>query len=276
MLEKTLRQVLRKMGMRLIFLWLLISVHPPMVLAGGRLDEIRSRDVLRVSVKNEGAVTRTEHNDPAHFQKRNFEIELASLIAGRILGDEKKLDLQVFKRRYRLPAVADGTVDVGISMFPVTGENRALVDFSMPYYSGGLAVLQKSGAPIQALADLDGKRIAAMEEKSHDPGGELQALAAAQGATVEIEYVSRFEDGIGMIESGEAAGMVAMHANLDAFIADGHPDYHRSPLLSHEEYAVAVRKGDDDLLAIVNEVIAELKDSGKLATMLAKYQLTEQ
>ncbi|MEZ5445846.1 MAG: transporter substrate-binding domain-containing protein [Gammaproteobacteria bacterium] len=239
------------------------------------MEEIRARDVLRVSVKNEGAVTRTEHNDPAHFQKRNFEIELAGHIARRILGDENKLDLQVFKRRYRLPAVADGTVDIGISMFRVDEENRALVDFSTPYYSGGLAVLQKSGTRFRRLADLDGKTIVAMEEKSHDPGG-VQGLAAAQGAKVEIEYVSRFDDGIEMIESGEVAGMVAMHANLDAFIADGHAGYHRSPLLSHEEYAVAVRKGDDDLLAVVNEVIAELKGSGQLAATLAKYQLTEQ
>lgn len=258
------------------FFWVGLSILPVMALAAGKLDEIRARDVLRVSVKNEGAVTRTEHNDPAHFQKRNFEIELAGHIAKRILGDEKKLDLQVFKRRYRLPAVADGTVDIGISMFRVDEENRALVDFSKPYYSGGLAVLQKAGAPIQTPADLDGKTIVAMEEKSHDPGGELQALAAAQGAKVEIEYVSRFDDGIEMIESGEVAGMVAMHANLDAFIADGHAGYHRSPLLSHEEYAVAVRKGDDDLLAVVNEVIAELKGSGQLAATLAKYQLTEQ
>jgi putative glutamine transport system substrate-binding protein len=243
--------------------------------AGGELEEIRARDVLRVSVKNEGAVTRTEHNDPAHFQKRNFEIELAGLIAKRILGDEQKLDLQVFKRRYRLPAVADGTVDIGISMFPVTEENRALVDFSTPYYEGGLAILQKSGPSIQTLADLDGKTIAAMEEKAHDPGGELHQLAAAQGAKVNIEYVSRFEDGAEMVESGDADGMVAMHANLDAYIADGHPQFQRSPLLSHEEYAVAVRKGDDDLLAVVNEVIAQLKDSGQLAAMLEKYQLTQ-
>lgn len=246
------------------------------VLADSRLEEIRARDVLRVSVKNEGAVTRTEHNDPAHFQKRNFEIELAGLIAKRILGDEKKLDLQVFKRRYRLPAVADGTVDIGISMFRVDEENRALVDFSMPYFSGGLAVLQKSGTPIRTLADLDGKTIVAMEEKSHDPGGELQALAAARGAKVHIEHVARFDDGIGMLESGEAAGMVAMHANLDAYIADGHPEYSRSPLLSHEEYAVAVRKGENGLLAVVNEVIAGLTNSGQLAAMRAKYRLTEQ
>ncbi|MCG3201029.1 MAG: ABC transporter glutamine-binding protein GlnH [Gammaproteobacteria bacterium] len=255
---------------------LLLSVMPMSVLAGGKLEEIRARDVLRVSVKNEGAVTRTEHNDPAHFQKRNFEIELAGHIAKRILGDEKKLDLQVFKRRYRLAAVAEGKVDIGISMFRVDEENRALVDFSMPYYSGGLAVLQKSGAPIRTLADLDGETIVAMEEKSHDPGGELQSLAVAQGVKVNIEHVSRFDDGIGMIESGQAAGMVAMHANLDAFIAAGRSDFRRSPLLSHEEYAVAVRKGDDDLLAAVNETIGELRGSGELAAMLTKYRLTEQ
>ena len=248
----------------------------PLALGAGSLDAIRSRDVLRVSVKNAGAESRQEHNDPAHFQKRDFEVELAGLIAKKILGDAHKVDLLEFKRRFRLQAVADGTVDIGISMFPVTAENREIVDFSEPYYQGGLAVMQKSVSTIRTMADLDGKTLVAMEQKSHDPGGELQQLATAQGAKVGLKYASTFEDGVDMLESGRVDGMVAMHANLDAFIADGHPDYHRSPLLSHEQYAIAVAKGAGDLLQAVNEVIASLKSSGELAAMIKRHGLTEE
>jgi ABC-type amino acid transport substrate-binding protein len=241
--------------------------------AAGRLDEIRERGVLRVSVKNEGAVMRTEHNDPAHFQKRGFEIELAGLIAERLLGDASKLDLQTFKQRDRLPAVAAGEVDLGISMFAVTPENEAIVDFSAPYHAGGLAVMQKSAANIRTLEELAGKRIVAMQQRSHDPGGDLEKLAGARGVAVKVERVSSFADGIARIEAGEADGMVAANANLDAFIADGYPDYRRSPLLSRESYAVAVRKGERELLAAVDELIAELRTSGRLAAMTKKWGL---
>ena len=119
----------------------LVSLALP---AAGNLDAIHARGMLRVAVKNQGSLNRAEHNDPAHFQKRGFELDLAGAIAKKILGDATKLDLKTFKRRQRLPAVADGTVDLGIAMFAINEDDQRRVDFSHPYYDGGLAVVQKS------------------------------------------------------------------------------------------------------------------------------------
>lgn len=233
----------------------------------GPLDDIRARGVLRVAVKNEGAADKAEHNDPAHFQKRDFELALAGRIAERILGDATKVEVITFRRPERLPAVADGRVDIGISMFAINAVDAALVDFSEPYYETGLAIMHRPGAAIGSLADLDGLRLVSMEKHSSDPGGALLQLAEAAGAKPQIRRVSRFEEGARQVAAGEADGFVAMHADLDVFMQD-HPGFIRSPLLSQERMAVAVRKGNGGLLETVNAVIGELKRSGKLDEMM--------
>jgi polar amino acid transport system substrate-binding protein len=43
--------------------------------------------------------------------------------------------------------------------------------------------------------------------------------------------------------------------------------------LDTEDYAVAVGKGNADLLVVVNAVIKDLKDSGKYDQLIAKYNL---
>lgn len=259
--------------MRTLILGLLCLVSLALP-AAGSLDAIHARGMLRVAVKNQGSLNRVEHNDPAHFQKRGFELDLAGAIAGKILGDPAKLDLKMFKRRQRLPAVADGTVDLGIAMFAINEGDQRRVDFSHPYYEGGLAVVQKSKSTVTRLADLNGMKVAALDEKMSDPGGTLQALAAVHGAKIEVMRYRSFDAAVQALESGEADALVSMNANLDAYIADGHGDLKRSPLLSHERYAVAVGKGDTELLAAVNTVIDGLKQSGELGAMIRHWKLS--
>ena len=40
---------------------------------------------------------------------------------------------------------------------------------------------------------------------------------------------------------------------------------------TEEEYAIAVKKGNDELKNKINEALASLKDSGKLDEIVAKY-----
>ncbi|HEY7841189.1 MAG TPA: transporter substrate-binding domain-containing protein [Gammaproteobacteria bacterium] len=242
--------------------------QPSGAAAAESLEQIRARGTLRVCLKKEGPASPSRHNDPAHFQKRDFELELAKLIAERILGDAAKLEIHTYRRPERLPAVADGTVDMGLSMFAINEENARLADFSIPYYESGLAIMHLPTTVIKDIADLDGKSIVAMNERSHDPGAALRDIAAAAGVKPRFRAVDRFEEGSRAVASGDADGMVGPHANLDAWIAAGHPEFVRSPLLTHERFAVAVAKGNAELLEQIDAVIADLESSGRLDALL--------
>jgi ABC-type amino acid transport substrate-binding protein len=61
--------------------------------------------------------------------------------------------------------------------------------------------------------------------------------------------------------------------DLDAWRAQ-HPGFRvNAELLEERRVAVAVRKGDEDLLALVNQVIDELRKSGELRRMTEKWRL---
>ena len=51
----------------------------------------------------------------------------------------------------------------------------------------------------------------------------------------------------------------------------GESDLQISGFITSEEYAVAIRKGQPELLAAINETIAELKANGKLAKWIEDF-----
>lgn len=53
--------------------------------------------------------------------------------------------------------------------------------------------------------------------------------------------------------------------------AKGEADLALSDFITSEEYAVAIRKGQPDLLKVINETITELKANGKLAKWISDY-----
>jgi putative glutamine transport system substrate-binding protein len=238
--------------------------------ADGRVAEIRARGRLVVSVKNDA---RRPHKDPAHVQKRGFEIDLTRAIARRILGDETKVELRILSRPVRLPMLGVGAVDLVVSMIPINAETRAGYDLSRPYFASALALMTRDDAHVDGLGDLGDKTIAVLKQGFNDYGRELGRIAEARGIKVATRYYPTFEAAANAVSSGEAAAMVSNAVDLEAFMGE-HRGYRLAPrVLESRQYAVAVRKGDADLLRAVNQTIDELVRSGELRRMTEKWHL---
>ncbi|CAN0361596.1 unnamed protein product, partial [Phaeothamnion confervicola] len=231
--------------------------------AANDLASIRARGQLIVSVKNVGAKAVEKHRDPAHFQKRDMELAIARAIARHILGSADALTLKMMRKPERLPAIARGDVDLGISMLRVTPANAKLVDFSTPYYRSGLAVLQARDGSIAGKRDLAGKTLAVIERNDGDSAAMIAAVAAMAGAAPKVVLVANFKQGIEAIKDGRVAGLISEAVNIDVFLARHAGPWRRSPLLTEESFAVGVAKGNSDLLVAVNEVLAALEASGE-------------
>jgi len=235
------------------------------------VEQIRTRGRLIVSVKNEGVPQPALHHDPAHFQKRGFEIELARAIAARVVGSADKLELRLLPRRERLPALSAGKVDLVISMIRV--QPTPGVAFSMPYFSGGLVMLVRKDGRISKIVQLDGGHAGIVRAHANDPTAETQRILGERKLDVAIDHFDRIEDAARALREGRIRAIIGQSANLDAW-ARAHADVRiAAETLSHEEFAVAVRKGDDDLRALVDEVIRKLSQSGELARMARKWRL---
>jgi putative glutamine transport system substrate-binding protein len=243
---------------------------PMAVEASGKVEQIRARGKLIVSVKNDA---KKPHKDPAHFQKRGFEVELAEVLAQRIVGDRSKLELKILARPARLPFLALGNVDLVVSMIPITAENESQCALSHPYFSSGLSLLLKSTGQSMKLADLGGKTVAFRKQSFNDYGGELRRVAQARGIEVTVKYYPSFEAAADAVARGEAAAMGGNFIDLDTYRAAHEGFMVNDQLLEERRVGVAVRKGDADLLKLVNDAIDELRRTGELKRMTEKWHL---
>jgi aspartate/glutamate/glutamine transport system substrate-binding protein len=240
---------------------------------GASIPAIQARGKLIVCVKNE--VSRSGfHKDPAHFQKRGFEIDLAKAIAKQLLGDATKLELKLLQKPDRIPALQRNEVDLVISMLPISEPLKQQVAFSHPYAVGGLALMTKQGAGIPNFAALRGKTVAAAKTEGHDFGPEVQTLAQEQGVAVTVESYPNDYVAAAAVANGRAQGMVSNNLNLLALIKQQPGVFELvNDRLTRTEYGVAVKKGNEDLLALVNQVIDGMKQSGQLKQLAAHWQI---
>jgi ABC-type amino acid transport substrate-binding protein len=241
----------------------------------GRLPVIRERGKLLISVKNHGPDVADVHRDPAHFQKRAFELELAYAIGRRVFGvADPKIAFKQMPRPQRLQALANREVDLVISMLAVPDSPTPPIRYSHPYLGGALALMAKPGRSFDSLRALAGTRVGAVRESVHDPGAELAQLAVGHGLKVDVVYFGSFTDAALALDKDEIVAVASLNANVDAFIVRDRR-FVRAPLmLAPRAFAVAVRDADDDLLALVNDVIDDLRRRGELERMAERARLS--
>ena len=132
------------------------------------------------------------------------------------------------------------------------------VDFSHPYVRTGIVFIFAKDKPFDA-------------EKAEEAKGKRVGV---QNGTTSADYVrEKLGQEPEMFDSPASAFAAMKAGKVDVVIADidpakavikGEPDYDISELLTVEEYAVAIKKGQPELLAVLNKVIDDLDASGKL------------
>ena len=258
-------------------LWLIgaLAIFCFDVEASSSLADIQARGRLVVSVKNIGAQQHSKHKDPAHFEKRGVEIELAHAIAARALGDPNKIEFKMMRKPLRIPAVANGDVDLAISMVHVTPTAEKQVDFSIPYYEGGTAVMERATANITSLTELSGKRLGIIARNDSNTADILTEMPANTRPTSVAEFAN-FDDAATAIRTGKIDALLSEGANISVYVEAHGDGLKKSPALTHDQIAVAIQKGNTELMGIVNQVVKELRDSGKLASMFDASHIGQQ
>jgi polar amino acid transport system substrate-binding protein len=182
-----------------------------------------------------------------------IDVEICKAIA-KELGKELKIEDVEFDSV--LPSLIAGKAELAAAGITITEDRKRYVDFSHPYVRTGIVFVFNTRRPFAKGEDAKGKRI------------------GVQSGTVAADYVLETLNQEPVLFDSPASAFAAMKTGkVDVIIDDidparalikGEPDYNISDLLTVEEYAVAIKKGQPELLATVNKVIDELDSSGKL------------
>jgi len=180
------------------------------------------------------------------------DIELAKAI-GEKLG--VKVEFSVMSFDNVLANVQSGKADIAIAGISVTDERKKVYDFSDSYYTSENVVIVKKDK-VNDYTSTD----------SLAKGSVQETVAKKQIPKASVVSLASNGEMINELKSGQLQAVV-----LEKAIAEGYIAQNDDLTLANfnlksdgtDAYAVATRKGSDDLLKEINAVIKETKDSGK-------------
>jgi polar amino acid transport system substrate-binding protein len=168
-----------------------------------------------------------------------------------------------------LIALENGQVDAVIAGMTVDPERAEKVDFSIPYYQATQVMIVKEDSTITKATDMADKRIAVIQGYT----GEM----CVQKMNYQFTSFKKGTDAVMELVNGKADVVVIDSATASKYVADnkGLKIVEDESAFANEEYAIAVKKGNKELLDKINASLKELLDSGKVAELGDKYSVTE-
>ncbi len=206
---------------------------------------------------------------PYEYHDNNDIVGIDADIA-KAIADKMGMELEIQDMAFDslIPAVQSGKADFTAAGMTVNEDRKKNVDFTDTYAQAAQVIIVKDGSEIKAPADLDGKKI-----------------GVQTGTTGDI-YAGDIKDGnINRYNKGMEAVMALTQGKIDAVVIDREPAKVfvkenaglkiLDEAFTEEEYAIAVKKGNTELLDKMNAAIKELKDSGELQKIVDKYITAE-
>ncbi len=194
-----------------------------------------------------------------------IDAEIAALIAEKMGMTAEVSDMNFDSI---IAAVQSGKADMGMAGMTVTDERKEAVDFSTPYATGKQVIIVKEGSDITSPEDLEGKMIGVQQSTTGD-------------MYITWDYVDEDLAQITRYNKGTDAVMALTQGKVDAVVIDNEPAkvfVSQSTGLKIleteyviEDYAIAVKKGNTELLNKINAALAELTASGEIQAIIDKY-----
>lgn len=189
------------------------------------------------------------------------DIELAKYIAQR-LGVE--LEIRPMEFGAILQGLASDTIDIGISGFAYTEERAEAANLSDPYNQDsaagqGILVLKDQTADYNSADAFAGKRIAAQNASL-----QMQLVQAQLPSDVSIQPVTTVSEGVLMLINGRVDA-VAVSGDNGLSLSDSYPEVGMADFkfdYENDGNVVAIKKGNDELTAAVNEIMADVNENG--------------
>ena len=168
-----------------------------------------------------------------------------------------------------LIALQNGQIDATIAGMTVTEDRAASVDFSIPYYEATQVMVVDQNSDIKSAADMADKKIVVIQGYTgetcvQDMGYSYEAFKKGTEAVLELE-------------NGKCDVVVIDSATAQKYVKDN-PDLkivEDNEAFEAEEYAIAVKKGNAELLGSVNAAIDKMLADGTISELAAKYTEAE-
>lgn len=196
------------------------------------------------------------------------EIVGADVDMAKALAEELGMKLEITNIDFdaALTGAATGKYDVAIAGITATDERKQNMNFSENYYKASQAIIVTADSEIKTAADLEGKTISCQEGTT----GEQYLL----DENYDIQSFKTGAEAVSALTAGKVSAVVIDNAVATALSEKQEgKTVVLDEALTEESYAIALKKGNDELTQKINDALKTLEDNGKLAEIFEKYEL---
>lgn len=233
---------------------------------GNLMQQIKQRGKLVIGTAS--GFPPYEFIDTSKSQKTvvGIDIALAQKIADK-LG--VKLEVQDMNFSAILSSIAANKVDIAVSGITPTEERKKAVDFSDVYLSDHnvLLVRKEDAGKYKKLEDFYGKKIGVQKSTQQEK------LAKEYIKDSQVVALDKIGDALMEMQHGKVDAVPAQRVVAQQYLIMN-PEIAESGVIFEGEDvapAVAVPKGNEDLLKVINEVIKESNDNGDFQKWAKEY-----
>lgn len=199
--------------------------------------------------------------------KNNGEVIGLDIDIAKYITEQLGYELSITSMDFNglIAALQTGRADFVMSGMSATEERKNSVDFSTEYYVARNTIVSKSEKPFKSLEELDGKRVGVQL-------GSTQEAVANKLTGVKVTKLNSITNIVQELNSNRIDAAIIEDAVAVGF-ADTNPELTMNFLPVSEGdagYAIAFPK-DSVYVAEFNRVLAEMKESGLLESMTAKW-----
>lgn len=182
---------------------------------------------------------------------------------GNQIGEEAVIENMEFDSL--LIALDEGKVDAVIAGMTIDPERAESVDFSLPYYTATQVMIVPENSDIKSASDMADKKIAVIQGYTGED--------CVKELKYEYEAFKKGSDAILELKNGKCDVVVIDSATAENYISDneGLKIVEDSDAFGDEQYGIAVKKGNKDLLDKINKSITDMKENGKIADFASQY-----
>lgn len=175
-----------------------------------------------------------------------------------------------------IPYVVSGRADVAIGNYYRTAERGKVVDMSAPLYVDQMGLFSKDG--ITKISELEGRRVGTVQ--GYLWVNELKNILG-NNLSLYNNYVALYQDleagRIDVAIDGIAVGTAAQQGGAlkDIKIEVAEQDERVGASVAPPQAGLPLAKGNEELLAAIDEVVADLHASGRLTEIMVQFGMPE-
>ena len=233
------------------------AAEQPAAEASTLLEQIKAKGKLVVGTEAQYA--------PYEFKDFDANFVGCDMWLAQQIADSLGVELEIVDMSFAgiIPAVQSGQVDLGIAAFTNTPERAEEIDFSDLYETSAQLLIVKTGS-----ADTYSTKEALAGQKVGAQKGTIQSqLIQSALPDSELFELEKYPALALEVQNGNIAGLVVDQAVGESLVANSNGELEVSNFeFSAEEASfgksVVIAKGNEDLVAAVNEVVNKVTSDG--------------